>query len=215
MDTWFSIDTTAFTVGGYAVSYIELVGTFFGLLTVYYAAKPDILTWPTAIVNQFAFFAIFFQVQLYADMLLQVYFFIATCYGWYFWQRRGQSQDVYTLSMRSRMGYLVGLVLGTLGLGQLMSHLHVLLPSFFQLPAAYPFADAFTTVASVMAMVLLSRKRIENWWLWMAVDVVAVCVYYLRDIQLIALEYIVFFIICVFGYLRWRRLLDKGETLVA
>lgn len=207
MTSWLSIEYIAFSVGDYPISYIELVGTIFGMLTVYYAAKPDILTWPTAVINEFAFLGLFFQVQLYADMLLQVYFFIATCYGWYFWHRQPAGEHrVHTLSTRSRVLYLVGLGLGTWVLGMFMSRIHLLLPQYFALPAAYPFADAFTTVASVMAMVLLSRKRIENWWLWMAVDVVAVVLYYLRDIRLVSLEYVVFLLICVFGYIRWRRI---------
>jgi nicotinamide mononucleotide transporter len=205
MNEYLSIERIAFTIWDYDISYVELVGTIFGMLSVYYAAKPDIKTWPTAILNQFAFFVLFFQVQLYADMFLQVYFFIATCYGWYFWSRREVEAHIFVLTNRQRVQYTVVLLLGTLGVGYLIRDIHTLFPSVFTLPAAYPFADAFTTVASIMAMILMARKRIENWVLWMAVDVVAVIVYYLKDIRLIALEFFIFFIICVFGFMRWQR----------
>jgi nicotinamide mononucleotide transporter len=205
MVDYLSIEHIALTIWDYDISYVELVGTIFGMLSVYYAAKPNIKTWPTAIINQFAFFVLFFQVQLYADMFLQVYFFLATCYGWYFWSRREVEEHIFVLGNRQRLSYALVLLLGTVSLGYLIQDIHHLFPAVFTLPAAYPFADAFTTVASITAMILMARKRIENWILWMAVDVVAVVVYYLKDIRLIALEFVIFFIICVFGLVRWQR----------
>ncbi|MEZ4987723.1 MAG: nicotinamide riboside transporter PnuC [Saprospiraceae bacterium] len=209
---YLDIQTTAFTLWGYPISFIELTGTIFGLLSVYYAAKADILTWPTAIINEIAFFGLFFQVQLYADMFLQVYFFIATCYGWYYWKRGEVATTIYVMSLRQRGIYALVLLFGTLLLGQLVANIHLLWPKVFPLPASYPFADAFTTVASVMAMILLSRKRIENWILWMAVDVVAVILYFLKDIRLIAIEYIVFFMLCVFGFIHWKQQYESTRT---
>ncbi|RME99743.1 MAG: nicotinamide riboside transporter PnuC [Bacteroidetes bacterium] len=212
MIEYLSIERIALTIWEYDISYIELIGTIFGMLSVYYAAKPDIKTWPTAIINQFAFFVLFFQVQLYADMFLQVYFFIATCYGWYFWRRREVESRVFVLNHQQRATYALVLVLATLTVGYLLQDIHTWFPGIFTLPAAYPFADAFTTVASIMAMVLMARKRIENWILWMAVDVVAVIVYFLKDIRLIAVEFIIFFIICVFGFVRWRQQLTHTNS---
>ena len=75
--TFFDINTIAFEVIGYPVSYVELIGTLFGLISVYFASRANILTWPTGIINEFFLFILFFQVQLYADMFLQVYFFDA------------------------------------------------------------------------------------------------------------------------------------------
>src|SRR4051794_32655767 len=83
---FFQIENIAFHVMGYPLSYIELIGTLFGLISVYYASKADILTWPTGIINEVFLFVLFYQVQLYADMFLQIYFLIVTVFGWYKWK---------------------------------------------------------------------------------------------------------------------------------
>ncbi len=202
---FFSIENIAFELLGYPLSYIELIGTFFGLIAVYLASRTNILTWPASIINEFGFFYLFYQVNLYADMLLQVYFFVVTIYGWYFWKYGEVDNKVYRLSKKAILNYLVILILGTIVLGIIISRIHLIFPQVFEIPASYPFPDAFTTVGSILAMILLSKKRIENWLLWMAVDVVAVVVYYLKGIHLVSIEYVVFFLICVFGFFNWKK----------
>jgi len=75
---FFDINNIAFTVLNYPISYVELIGTLFGFISVYLAAKANILTWSTGIINELFLFIMFFQIQLYADMFLQIYF---CCYA--------------------------------------------------------------------------------------------------------------------------------------
>ena len=208
---WFDVDTIAFEILNYPLSYIELIGTIFGLIAVYLSSRANIWTWPASIVNEFAFFWLFFQVQLYADMGLQIYFFIATLYGWYYWNQKPNRDTVTQLTANTRWIYVGVLLVGTIIVGIIVSKIHVMAPSIFTKPASYPYADAFTSVASVLAMILLSRKKIENWILWIAVDIVAVILYYLKGIHLVMIEYVVFMIICIFGYIHWRRQLTVNS----
>ena len=76
--TLFDINNIAYEIIGYQISYVELIGTLFGLISVYLATKTNILTWATGIINELFLFILFFQVQLYADMFLQVFFFVVT-----------------------------------------------------------------------------------------------------------------------------------------
>lgn len=200
---WYSIENIAFEVIGYPISYIELIGTIFGFISVFLAARANILTWPAGIINEIAFFILFFQVQLYSDMYLQVYFFMVTVYGWYYWKREKNQQKVEVCTNRWRAIYVLILIAGTMISGATMSDIHVLIPGAIR--ASYPFADAFTTVASILATILLSRKRIETWILWIAVDIVSVIIYTLKEINLVAIEYVAFLIICVFGLIGWRK----------
>ena len=203
--TWYDVHNIAFELLGYPLSYVELIGTLFGLFAVALAARGNIWTWPASIVNEVAFFLLFFQVRLYADMFLQVYFFVVTLYGWYYWAQGRAVHPVTRLSQRTQWSYAGIWLAGTGLVGYLISNLHLFAPNYFPEPAAYPYADAFTTVGSILAMILLSRRKIENWYLWMLVDVVAVVVYYLKGIQLVALEYVVFFLLCVQGWYHWRK----------
>ena len=139
----FQIDNIACRILGYPISYIELIGTLAGLVSVYYASKADILTWPTGIVNEIALFILFYQVQLYADMFLQVYFFIVTLIGWRTWKSNAANVPVTVLTSAG-IKRLIGLVvIGTIGAGIFMSHIHHLLPAYFHLPASYPFRRFF------------------------------------------------------------------------
>lgn len=204
---WLDVNNIAFEIFAYPISYVELIGTLFGFLSVYLASKANIWTWPSGIINEIAFFSLFYQVQLYSDMYLQLYFFIVTLYGWYYWKKTSKEKEkgVSSLSKKSILVYAVVLVLGVIVSGAWISNIHLYFPDLFPEPAAYPFADAFTTVASILAMLLLSRKKIETWFLWIAVDCVAIVIYFLKGIHLVMIEYVVFLIICIFGYFNWKR----------
>ena len=203
---FFSIQNIAFELLGYNVSYIELVGTLFGLISVILASKVNILTWPTGIVNELALFLLFFQVQLYSDMLLQVFFFFVTIYGWYFWKKKSKPQIVNRLKKKTLLIYIGVLFLGTIVLGLIISEIHIIFPKVFSKPASFPFFDAFTTVASIIGTILLSRKVLETWLFWISVDIVSVFLYIRKDIYLMSIEYFIFLVICIVGYMNWKKL---------
>ena len=201
----FDINNVAFQLLDYPISYLELIGTIFGLVSVYWAARTNILTWPSGILNEIAFFALFYQVQLYSDMLLQVFFLVATIYGWLNWKKGTKQVEISSLSARAILIYLTLLFLGTFALGQLMSQIHMLLPSLFEVKAAFPYFDAFTTVASILATVFLAQKKIETWIIWIVVDVVCIGLYFIKGIPVVAAEYIVFLGLCSMGWYNWSK----------
>lgn len=193
-------------IGDYPLSFLELAGTLSGLLAVYYAVRANILTWPIGIINQVFFFLLFFQVQLYSDMLLQLVFFGVSIWGWHNWQ--GGRQDKVAISQLGpgmRLWLLLALAAGTAALGTAIGHIHRWLPQIFALPAAFPYGDAFTTVASIMAISLQARKKLESWWLWIALDVVAIGIYWAKDIRFIAAEYLVFLLLSAWGLWQWQQ----------
>lgn len=207
----FSLDWVAFNVLDYPLSYIELIGTITGLISVLLAAKPHVLTWPIGLLNVVAFFAIFFQIALYSDMLLQVYFFIVSIYGWVNWKSRNEQESFSeVLTNKQRTIYaginLVGIVI----LGVLMTKIHTLLPNLFSQEASFPFMDAFTTVLSITATILLAKRKLESWVLWIIIDVVCIGMYFKKGIPFIAIEYTLFLIIATFGFFKWKKLLNNG-----
>jgi nicotinamide mononucleotide transporter len=205
---FFRIDNTWFSIWAYPVSYLEAAGTFFGIVSVYLASRASIHTWSTGIVNVILFFLIYYQVQLYSDMLLQIYFLVMSIYGWVVWQQRKskESATIRSLSRKEQLYLYQGIIISAVLLGWLIANIHQLLPQMFSKPAAYPLADAFTTTMSVVATVLLARKILQSWILWILVDLVSVVLYWHRGIYLVALEYILFLIIATVGLLQWRKL---------
>jgi nicotinamide mononucleotide transporter len=89
-----SINTIAFTVLGYPMSYIELIGTILYLWSVWLIAQKRMLTWPVGIVSVLFYMSLFYQIRLYSDALEQVYYLIASIYGWWWWSQRGPAEEV-------------------------------------------------------------------------------------------------------------------------
>lgn len=213
LDLLFNHQHIVLTVLGYPLSLLEVIGTVSGLACVLLTAAENSWCWPVGVVNLVFFFILFYQVQLYSDMLLQVIFMGFTLYGWWKWthphspaeENRRHELRITRLSAAEFIVYLgiSAFLTGLWGYG--MSRVHEWMPRWFPLPAAFPYGDAFTTVFSVTASLLLARKKIESWIYWIIIDVTAVVIYYLKGIHLVALEYVVFGVIAAGGLLNWHR----------
>ena len=215
----FSINTVVYTILDYPLTLVELIGTIFGLWSVILAARASIWNYPIGIINIIFFFATFYQVQLYADMTLQVYFLLISIYGWWVWanprptQMDAQQELKITRNpWQINLGIVAAMVVGTGVLGVFFANVHQLLPALFPAPAAYPYADSLVMVMSIAAMYLLSIKKWENWLIWVAVDTCSMGLFYAKGIKLIALEYVVFWAIAAYGGYRWWQQMQKEEA---
>lgn len=199
------INLVAFSLMNYPVSYLELFSTFFGLVSVYFAAKENILTWPTGIVNEFGFFCLFFQVGLYAGMLLQMIFFIVTLYGWYYWKKVKIENSVINIKPMQLIWMAISIVVGTCIFNLLVSYLHILLPDIIKQPAAQSVFDSLVAVTSIAATYLLAKKIIFAWVLWILVDLMSIGLFVSQQLYLVAIEYSIFMVLAFYGYSRWRK----------
>jgi nicotinamide mononucleotide transporter len=201
---WFQ---TAFNVFGYPVSIIECISVLSGIIAVYLAAKEKIATWPIGLINVVTAFFIYYHVQLYSDMFLQCYFFSIGIYGWIYWgKEKKEHLPLKWLSPKQRLIWLILIIICTAIFGYLISQLHITWPLVFSLPAAYPYADTLVAVMSIVANALLARRIIENWILWIVVDLMCVYLYIQKDILFISFEFFIFLVIAVFGLYEWMRL---------
>lgn len=205
-----SVDQIALTVLGYPLSYVELFGTIFNLLSVILVARSNILTWPVGLVGVALFLVLFYQINLYADTFEQIYYLFASLYGWWIWARDGRvdparAQPLRWSSRRELGPWIVVTILFSLGLGYATSNLHIWLPDLFPEPASFAYLDALTTIMSFVATILMARKRIECWVYWITVDVIAIGLYYVKDVKFIALLYVVFLILAISGLFAWRQ----------
>lgn len=199
-----SLEHVIFEFWDYPMSLIEIFGTLTGLITVWLAARNNILTWPFGLINVSTFFIIFWQVNLYADMFLQVYFFSMSIYGWIFWYRQKNTiKKIAIINNQQRLYSVLFMVVSTLLLGYLISRIHIWLPQLFSKPAAFPYFDAYTTVLSVLATIWMAKRMIESWVLWILVDIVAIVLYFLKGIKLVSIEYIVFLLMSIYGLMAW------------
>lgn len=208
----FSVDTIAFTLVGYPMSWIELVGTVTYLWSVWLMARRAIATWPVGIVSVLLYLALFWQIRLYSDALEQVYYLGASAYGWWRWRRgrlEGETKGRIRFSDPSAIAVqFVVVAVGTLALGSFVARAHLAAPALFPEAASFPYLDAGTTVASFVAMALLALERAESWLWWIAVDVAGIGLYWVKDVRFVALLYVVLLVLAVRGLLEWRAARD-------
>jgi nicotinamide mononucleotide transporter len=211
----FDVKETFFTVFENKVSYVEFIGTLLGLISVFLAARANIFTWPTGILNAIFFLVIFFQIHLYSDMFLQFYFCGMGVYGWFSWKYRAAHQQgaIRTLSNtdRFRLAMFIGAV--TLLIGSLISQIHLILPQIFDHPATYPYIDTFIAISSILATILLARRIFETWVLWVTVDITSIGLYSVKGVKLIAIEFVIFLCLAMLGVFSWYRLWKKEELV--
>jgi nicotinamide mononucleotide transporter len=213
MEHILSVQTVALTVLGYPMSWIELIGTVFNLWCVWLVARNKILNWPVGLLGVVLFGIMFWQIRLYADLFEQAYFFATGVWGWWVWAypRSRAAEDergelaISRLSVRAVVAYGIGIVAATVGVTWVMSNLHVWLPALFPEAASYPLLDSLTTVMSFAAQYMLVRRQLENWVLWIIVDVIGIGLYWAKDVRLVSVLYAVFLCMAVSGLVHWLR----------
>lgn len=212
MSSFFDIDNVFFTAWNYSVSYLEFFGMISGLIAVSLSALARVSSWPIGIINVILSFFLFYQVQLYPDMFLQVFFLVTNVIGWWRWTHpkpfEEDQKHELRVSFMTRSQLLTVTLLGTSGtlaLGLFAENLHELMPTLFTKPSAAPYLDSFITVMSVITTFYMIQKKIESWVIWLLVDILATYLYFIRDIKLYALLYGVYCVIAAFALWNWAR----------
>jgi nicotinamide mononucleotide transporter len=207
---FFDIHHTFFTIWGYEMSYLEFIGAITGAIAVALSAIGHVWSWPLGIINVVLSFLLFFQVQLYPDMFLQVFFFVTNVIGWWRWthprpgeEDRNKELRISFMERRQLVVLSAVGILGTFCMGAFAENLHELFPAIFSKPSAAPYLDSFVTVMSIIATFLLIQKKIEAWIIWWLVDVIATYLYFVRDIKFYSFLYLVFCGIAAFALWNW------------
>lgn len=186
-------------VGMFGSSPLEIVAVLLGIANIALLMRRNIWNYPVGMLMVSLYGFIFFEARLYSDMLLQGFFFALQAYGWWYWLQdmpaSGQIQ-VRRLPLRDYPLYAVAAVLGIAALGTFMSRLT---------DADLAYADATTSVLSIQAQILLARRRLENWLLWIVVDMLAIGIYFVKGLYPTMLLYGVFLVMASGGLVSWWR----------
>ncbi len=216
--SFFDVNNTLFTLLGYQISYLEFFGTLFNLACVILVARRSIWNWPVGLVGVLLFGALFYQVNLYADFFEQIYYFLTGIAGWYLWSKRSAKDStddkarIERNSLRVNIAWLSGIAVLSIISTWALTHIHEWLPGAFPEPASLPALDATTTIMSFAAQFLMMKRRIESWYLWIAVDIVGIWLYWYKDVPFVALLYLLFLINALYGLRVWAKSrLTTGE----
>lgn len=190
-------------------NYLEILGTIVGLLYLYWEYKGDIKLWIAGIIMPAISLYVYYDSGLYADFGINIYYLVVAIYGWVLWQFgvKGHSGEVHELQIRHTpvrcyLSLALVFVLLWLCIAQVLIHFT---------NSNVPWIDAFTTSLSIVGMWMLARKWIEQWWVWLVVDMVSSGLYIYKGIYFYAALYAFYCVIVFFGYRKWLTLMSEQK----
>ena len=176
-------------------------------VSVYLAARENIWNWPTAIVSVAMYILVYLRAGLYSDAGLQVFFLVMSVYGWYQWLYGGEAHSELAVSRASRRVWFWCAIIGVAFLcldGIVMSRLK---------GVAFPYIDAGTTTVSLIAQWMMTRKLLENWILWIVVNMVYVPVLLIKGLYPTAALYSVLLLLAIKGLVEWRATYMRSHAI--
>ncbi|SHM31962.1 nicotinamide mononucleotide transporter [Cyclobacterium lianum] len=182
------------------MSWLEALAVFFGLASVYYSMRENILVFPTGIISTLIYVWICFQVRLYADMSINGYYFVMSVFGWYVWTHPRPGKASVPITWLDHRGILRALLLLLISYGLLYYVLRTYTDS------DVPYWDSFTTASAFVGMWLMAKKKVENWIAWIITDLVSVPLYLYKGLLLTSFQFLVFTILAAMGLVAWVRL---------
>jgi nicotinamide mononucleotide transporter len=195
--------TETLHIGSFTTSYLELTAVFFGLLSVWFMKKENILVFPFGIINVLIYVYICFTAKLYAYASINVFYFLMSVYGWYNWSRRDNDNKTIRITQCLVKGIIINIV------AILVFFLIIRYVLVNYTDSTLPSVDALTTSLYIIAQWLVSRKKIENWLLWIAGDLISIVLFASQGLYFSSLQFLVFTVIATMGFLEWRIKLVK------
>ena len=185
-------------------NWLEIVGTIIGFVYLWQEVKASIWLWLTGIVMPAIYTVVFYQSGLYADFGIQVYYIVAALYGFLFW-KFGKKQDkplpiVHTSVRQGVILFLITVLV--------FIPIYLILTKFTD--STVPFYDSATTALSIVALWMLAKKHVEQWFVWIAVDAVSSALYFYKGIYFTAVLYAVYTVVAIYGYKKWN-LMEKTQ----
>jgi nicotinamide mononucleotide transporter len=179
------------------MTWLEAVAVFFGIASVFYSIKKNILVFPTGMISTIIYVYICLKYKLYADMGINAYYFAMSIYGWYLWSRptNGNPERPVTWLNNKGLVHAVLLFLGSYGA------LYFVLANFTD--SDVPYWDSFTTASAFVGMWLMAKKKVENWIAWIITDIVSVPLYFYKGLMLTSFQFLFFTVLATIGLFEW------------
>lgn len=184
---------------------LQIIGVILGLVYLYLEYKANIWVWVIGMIMPMVHSILYYKSGLYADCGMQVYYILAGLYGLFSWLRGKESKSFYTISHTPKEWYASLLVIYCV----LHAAIYLFLTYFTN--STVPFWDSMTTALSAIGLWLLSRKKVEQWGVWIIVDFITVILYIYKGIPLTGCLYMVYTCLAFTGYRRWIRIADSSE----
>lgn len=187
--------------------YLELFAVIMNITSVVYAKRNNILVYPTGLIGTGIFVYILLNFSLLGDTIINAYFFSMSIYGWYFWSRKKDEVFVNQVSTiyRYEIKYLFILAISSL------IFIYFVYDYFDKWNNWTAYVDNITTAIFFIAMWLMAKRKVESWIFWIIGDLITVPLYFYKGLTISSIQYIIFLILAVLGYISWKKILDKNH----
>jgi nicotinamide mononucleotide transporter len=185
--------------------FLELTAVLFGIISVLFARKNNILVYPTGLISTVIYVYILLEWKLFGDFIINIYYSFMSILGWYLWTRKKNGANEFPISVMNRKDYVFSSLIfgGTLLFIALVYHF------FDKFTDWTAYVDAFTTGLFFVGMWLMAKRKVENWILWIVADVISVPLYFHKGLTFSSLQFSIFTILAILGYLEWKKRLHK------
>ena len=188
---------------------LELIAVFFGLLSVWFSKNNNVLVYPTGIINTSIFVYLLLKWELLGDMIINVYYFLMSIYGWYYWTRKPHNHE-YTPITKIKEADIKIILIIIISSALFVSFLY----SFFdKWTGLVSYIDILTTAIFFVGMWLMARRKIESWFFWILGDVISVPLYFVKGLAFSSFQYLIFTLIAVAGYYKWKSIYNNKKRI--
>lgn len=184
---------------------LEISAVIFGLLSVWFAKKNNILVFPTGLINTSIYVFLLWKWSLLGDMMINAYYFVMSIYGWHHWTRKKGDEEEYPIATTTLQEKRTALYLFVATLIFV-----VLVYLFFNKFTNWmSYLDTFITGIFFVGMWLMAKRKIENWLFWIVGNLISIPLYFAKGYTFTSLQYLIFTIIAFYGYLEWKKILNS------
>ena len=185
---------------------LEIIAVVFGILSVWFSKKNNILVYPTGMISTSIFTYLLFKWSLLGDMMINAYYFVMSVYGWYIWTRK-VNNIVTPISKVSSPEKITSLIIFFFSL----SFVYGIYNYFDKWGSYISYIDNFTTAIFFVGMWLMANRKIENWIFWIIGNIISIPLYFYKGLTFTSIQYIIFTVIAISGYYTWKKILDNSN----
>lgn len=185
---------------------LEIIAVVFGILSVWFSKKNNILVYPTGMISTSIFTYLLFKWSLLGDMMINAYYFMMSIYGWYIWTRK-VNNIVTPISKVNSSEKITSLIIFFFSL----SFVYGIYNYFDKWGSYISYIDNFTTAIFFVAMWLMANRKIESWIFWIIGNIISIPLYFYKGLTFTSIQYIIFTVIAISGYYTWKKILDNSN----
>lgn len=185
-------------------TWLEYIAVFAGIVSVWYSRKENILVYPVGLINTVIYIYLSFKFHLPGEASVNFYYTVMSLYGWYMWLKKDTKHEkILHISPSNPQMLLYQFLFFTVFYGAIYFALVYLKENFFE--GAIPWADAFASATAFTGMWLMTRKKVESWYWWIATNIASIPLYFVKGLVFTSIYYLVLLVMAVFGLIEWKR----------